>query len=93
MRLNTSVTAVRRDDAKMKWVVDTEEDGPKLFDKVVLATGINQVPIWPTIEGIERFEGTVTHSRSFKKYELAFSRLKKFQARSPGLTKRFIFQT
>jgi cation diffusion facilitator CzcD-associated flavoprotein CzcO len=31
------------------------------FDKVLLATGRHQTPIWPKIEGYENFQGSLTH--------------------------------
>jgi dimethylaniline monooxygenase (N-oxide forming) len=35
------------------------------FDKVILATGRHQTPIWPKIEGLEDFRGSLTHVAKF----------------------------
>ncbi|KAL6233056.1 hypothetical protein BDW75DRAFT_242379 [Aspergillus navahoensis] len=36
------------------------------FDRVVIATGINHLPVMPEINGIERFGGKVIHCQQFK---------------------------
>jgi dimethylaniline monooxygenase (N-oxide forming) len=66
LRLGTSVTGVRRDNANDRWIVEVEGHGPRYFDKVVMAGGINSQPHIPQIEGIENFRGEVLHSRAFK---------------------------
>lgn len=49
-----------------------EEVVVQRFDKVVMATGINDVPFVPTIKGIEKFGGTVLHSGSYKRFVFPF---------------------
>jgi dimethylaniline monooxygenase (N-oxide forming) / hypotaurine monooxygenase len=66
LRLGIVVTGVRRDDANDRWIVEVEGQGPRYFDKVVMAGGINSRPHVPQIEGIESFGGEVLHSRAFK---------------------------
>ena len=40
------------------------------FDKVVIAIGgMTSLPNIPLIEGLEKFKGTILHSRAFKKPE------------------------
>ncbi len=67
MRLNTNVTRVSRDEDAGKWVVEIDGERRELFDKIVLATGINQLPHVPTISGLEKFTGQTLHSRAFKR--------------------------
>ncbi|KAM0323264.1 hypothetical protein ACHAQA_008855 [Verticillium albo-atrum] len=70
LRLGTTVTSVRRDDANDRWIVDIAGAGPQYFDKVVMAAGINSRPRVPQLEGIDTFQGEVLHSRAFKRPEL-----------------------
>lgn len=37
-----------------------------IFDKVVVATGVNNVPTIPKIKGFEKFGGESIHSRDYK---------------------------
>lgn len=45
-------------------VTTTSEDGNKtwLFDKVVITIGRHQTPMWPEIDGLENFKGSLIHS-------------------------------
>ncbi|CZR42675.1 flavin depend monooxygenase that catalyses the oxidation of rubrofusarin to 9-hydroxyrubrofusarin [Fusarium proliferatum ET1] len=70
LRLGVSVEKVRRDDAGNRWVVDIKGSEPEYFDKVIMATGGNNRPHIPKVEGMEQFEGDVLHSRAFKRPEL-----------------------
>ncbi|KLO81944.1 unnamed protein product [Fusarium fujikuroi] len=70
LRLGVSVEKVRRDDADNRWVVDIKGSEPEYFDKVIMATGGNNRPHIPKVEGMEQFEGDVLHSRAFKRPEL-----------------------
>ncbi|KAK1764305.1 monooxygenase aurF [Phialemonium atrogriseum] len=67
IRLNTDVTRVTRDDAREKWVVDIDGSASELFDKVVIATGVNQKPHIPVFKGFELFTGDKVHSRAYKR--------------------------
>ena len=47
-----------------KWRLTSKSAGGltvHLFDKVLLATGRHQTPIWPKIEGLEDFRGSLIH--------------------------------
>ncbi|KAK3117552.1 hypothetical protein LTR53_000978 [Teratosphaeriaceae sp. CCFEE 6253] len=70
LRLSTSVVRIERDDELEKWRLEvTRVDGDRetlAFDKIVIATGPHNVPLMPTLPGIEAFEGEVLHSQHFK---------------------------
>ncbi|KAF5537207.1 flavin depend monooxygenase [Fusarium napiforme] len=70
LRLGVSVEKVRRDGEGNRWVVDIQGSGPEYFDKVIMATGGNNRPHIPKVEGMDQFEGEVLHSRAFKRPEL-----------------------
>jgi cation diffusion facilitator CzcD-associated flavoprotein CzcO len=56
-------------DSERRYIIRYQEGGEVkefLAERVVMATGLNQVPFVPKIEGIERFGGEVLHSRSFR---------------------------
>lgn len=58
-------------DCERQYTVAYEERGCRkevIVDKVILATGLNQVPYQPSIRGIEHFDGQIMHSRSFRRY-------------------------
>ncbi|SPN99128.1 related to flavin depend monooxygenase that catalyses the oxidation of rubrofusarin to 9-hydroxyrubrofusarin [Cephalotrichum gorgonifer] len=66
-RLATPVRYVTRDPESSKWAVTLESSGEVLlFDKVVVATGINNQPTFPQIKGMEKFQGEILHSRDYK---------------------------
>ncbi|SPO07500.1 related to flavin depend monooxygenase that catalyses the oxidation of rubrofusarin to 9-hydroxyrubrofusarin [Cephalotrichum gorgonifer] len=70
LRLSTRVKNVSPPGEAGKWAVTLEGTGEvEYFDKVVIATGINQVPVVPDIPGIEQFAGRCLHSRSYKSPE------------------------
>lgn len=73
LRLGVSVEKVRRDDAGNRWVVDIKGSEPEYFDKVIMATGGNNRPHIPKVEGMEQFEGDVLHSRAFKRCVIMIS--------------------
>ncbi|KAF9776439.1 hypothetical protein IL306_005374 [Fusarium sp. DS 682] len=70
LRLGVTVERVRRQDEDNRWVVDVQGSGAQYFDKVIMATGGNNRPHIPKVEGIDQFEGEVLHSRAFKRPEL-----------------------
>lgn len=68
LRLSTPVRKVTPPGKAGKWAVALEKTGEvEYFDKVVMATGINQVPVIPDIRGIEQFAGRCLHSRAYKR--------------------------
>ncbi|KAL1888101.1 hypothetical protein Sste5346_009788 [Sporothrix stenoceras] len=77
IRLNTAIRAIKRDDANNKWHIEvaptasaSDADTETItFDKLILATGTNDKPSVPKIEGMDTFKGQVLHSQTFKKPE------------------------
>lgn len=56
------------DDQKNVWTVKIRGESDCHFDKVVIAIGgMIGLPNLPTIEGLERFEGSSIHARAFKR--------------------------
>lgn len=54
----------------MQWTVETLKDGKttsEIFDKIVLATGINKLPLVPKIDGLDDFTGEIVHSAGYKR--------------------------
>jgi dimethylaniline monooxygenase (N-oxide forming) / hypotaurine monooxygenase len=66
---NVSVSAIRRCDKDATWLVylDGEEKKPRMFDKVVVATGSEVIPKKPVVEGLDKFEGQFLHSQGYKR--------------------------
>lgn len=58
------VTSVRRQGSQ--WLVETKQGMSFLANHVIVATGVNRVPFWPTWPGQEEFAGTIEHSRIYK---------------------------
>ncbi len=82
IRFNTSISSVKRDDANNQWMLDVVRKTPEgdatetvAFDKVIIASGANEKPRIPIVEGIENFAGRVLHSQAFKKYALLVPRI------------------
>jgi dimethylaniline monooxygenase (N-oxide forming) len=70
MRLNTTVDQITFNDARHQWAIDIVDEDVQYFDKLVIAIGgLTSLPNVPKIEGLEKFKGTVLHSRAFKKPE------------------------
>ncbi|KAJ4288989.1 hypothetical protein N0V90_011331 [Kalmusia sp. IMI 367209] len=67
MRLNTTVQKISFDVDLEKWAIAIQNHKTEYFDKVVVATGVNNVPSIPVIRRIENFEGQCIHSRAFKR--------------------------
>ncbi|KAJ0357239.1 hypothetical protein COL154_010282 [Colletotrichum chrysophilum] len=75
VQFSTKVTKIERDDDANKWTIytrstksDTENaaEEQQIFDRIVIATGILNVPVNVNIKGIDKFEGEAVHSRDFK---------------------------
>lgn len=66
-RLATPVRHATHDSRRSKWVVTLGNTGEALFfDKVVVATGVNNRPSIPRIKGLVKFCGESLHSRDYK---------------------------
>ncbi|KAK2739837.1 dimethylaniline monooxygenase 2 [Colletotrichum kahawae] len=71
----SKVTKIERDDDANRWAIYTRStksdvenaaDEQQIFDRIVIATGILNVPVDVDIKGINKFEGEALHSRDFK---------------------------
>ncbi len=63
---NTEVLRVRRASGNHKeWVVETNS-GEVVADHVVVATGVNAVPVSPEWPGMQEFRGAIVHSRDYR---------------------------
>ncbi|WYZ46684.1 hypothetical protein EsH8_IX_000909 [Colletotrichum jinshuiense] len=69
MRFNTNITCISHDDDANKWLIEIDGSSTESFDRVIIATGLNQTPNYPNITGIELFTGEQLHSKSFKRPE------------------------
>ncbi len=67
LRLSTTVKKISPLGKTGNWAITLESGEVEYFDKVVTATGINQVPVIPDIPGLEKFEGRYLHSRAYKR--------------------------
>ena len=68
INLNHEVTMISELDEQTGWRITTKSsEGHKmwLFDKVVVAIGRHISPIWPEIEGIDKFKGTIIHASAY----------------------------
>lgn len=63
VRLDSRVEQVRR--AGHKWAVETKGGSTDYYDKVVISIGTFLEPKKPSLRGIDKFEGTVLHSKDF----------------------------
>lgn len=77
LRLSTSVTKIKRDADTSKWILEIEGSDSLVFDRVVVATGMNSATHTPSIPGMDKFAGDTVHSRAFKKYHLYASQIQK----------------
>lgn len=67
---NASVGSLTRTEDGTKWALLVEgEASPRVFDKVVVATGTEVTASVPEIEGLDRFEGRFLHSQEYKRYD------------------------
>ncbi|KAK3676546.1 hypothetical protein LTR78_003822 [Recurvomyces mirabilis] len=70
LHLQTSIAGIQRDEEARKWRLNVVRKGgiiEKLsFDKLVIATGPQNVPVIPDIPNANVFKGTITHSATFK---------------------------
>ncbi|EQB49312.1 hypothetical protein CGLO_11345 [Colletotrichum gloeosporioides Cg-14] len=75
VQFSTKVAKIERDDDANKWTIYTRStksdaenavEEQQVFDRIVIATGILNVPVDVNIKGIDKFEGEAVHSRDFK---------------------------
>ncbi|KAF4973970.1 hypothetical protein FZEAL_9077 [Fusarium zealandicum] len=67
---NASVSSITRTKDDTQWALHlADEESPRLFDKIVVASGSEVTPILPVIEGLDVFEGQFIHSQSYKRAE------------------------
>lgn len=70
IRFNTTVHLVTRDETQNMWNVsisDPDGDRVLVFDKVVLAHGLNPIPNLPQMPGRELFTGSVIHGQQYRR--------------------------
>lgn len=59
---DTRVTALHWSDSAQRWTVTTADDAQHVFDVVVSAVGMLDVPTIPAFAGTERFRGRTFHT-------------------------------
>ncbi len=64
VRFNQSVEFISKNEDDT-WTVKTQDKNYSTKN-VIIATGMNRIPNFPTFEGQENFEGTIEHSRFYK---------------------------
>lgn len=70
---NVTVSSITRTDDDTQWALHLAgEETPRLFDKVIVASGTEVMPVIPVIEGLDLFQGNFLHSQAFKKCETIF---------------------
>ncbi|MEL6720384.1 MAG: NAD(P)/FAD-dependent oxidoreductase [Bacteroidota bacterium] len=62
------VVSIKR-SGEQTWHVATQTGKQFEADQVVVATGVNRIPLSPTWEGLNTYQGSITHSRSYKNTE------------------------
>lgn len=70
VRFNSSVTEIQRNNGNTKWFVkiDYKKRGEtKVFDKVVVCSGLTDRATMPKTEGMESFKGRSVHVQGLKR--------------------------
>lgn len=65
IRFRHEIVKVEQVGDKNQWQITTKSDtGVEtwFFDKVVMATGRYQIPIWPHVENLDKFGGELIHA-------------------------------
>jgi cation diffusion facilitator CzcD-associated flavoprotein CzcO len=62
IRFGTEIASAAWDAEEAQWTLTTSAGATHTFDVVIWGLGQLNRPKWPTIEGLETFEGTVFHS-------------------------------
>ena len=69
-----SVNHISSSSSSTAWLVKTEgsnfEEEEQEFDAVVVCNGHFTKPNMPTIEGSEKFKGTITHSHTYRCFKI-----------------------
>ncbi|KAH8666569.1 flavin-containing monooxygenase 9 [Xylariales sp. PMI_506] len=69
IKFDSQVTNICHDDETNKWVLRIKHGGKsetRTFDKVVVANGMLEEPVMPTLDGAEAFKGIIMHGRDYK---------------------------
>lgn len=72
VKLATKVVSIKRDGERWELKVQTKSTGKtstEYFDKVCIATGSFYTPRWPTLKGLDQFQGNVLHSIDYHRSE------------------------
>lgn len=69
LRLSTPVRSMTWDEERHRWNIGTDQ-GELSADLVVSGVGMFNEPVWPSIEGLDRFEGRVLHTARWPEGEL-----------------------
>lgn len=64
---NEEVIKVKKEEGQ--WFTEAKSGKEYISDHVIIATGVNRVPYWPSWDGQEKFKGSITHSRTYKNTE------------------------
>lgn len=63
-KFNQSVISIEKMEGN--WEILTQSGEQYLSKNVVVATGVNRVPVFPDWQGLDQFEGKIIHSREYK---------------------------
>src|SRR5690606_35332656 len=66
LRLSTAVTEVVWDEADQHWVLSTDTGDTHVFDVVISALGLLNVPNQPDWPGLEDFRGVAVHTARWR---------------------------
>ncbi|NND05022.1 MAG: NAD(P)/FAD-dependent oxidoreductase [Saprospiraceae bacterium] len=66
---NFNVKVLHIEQINSDWRVQTDGGIHFLCKHVILATGANRVPVYPSWEGMSRYEGRIIHSRHYRNPE------------------------
>ena len=61
---NEEIIKVKKEDGH--WHIATKSGKEYTSDHVIIATGVNRMPFSPSWEGQEKFQGSITHSLTYK---------------------------
>ncbi len=66
VRFGDGVRRAEWDEATASWTLILESGAREIADVVVSAIGMFNEPVWPEIEGLDRFAGTLFHSAAWR---------------------------
>lgn len=61
---NQEVISVKKENDN--WIIQTKSEESFQAKQLVIATGINRKPLFPTWEGLKNFKGSIIHSKQYK---------------------------